>query len=258
MPQIVREGSKFKVQCSKFVFRFSFYSVFALGLFFYLAPTAHGNIYAYTDERGVFHFTNAPTNSRFQPWSGLKNILSPQSRELRAESRVSTLISQLSSLHKVDPSLVKAIIRVESNFNPNAISPKGAQGLMQLMPQKAEALDINNPFDPRQNIYGGVKHLRYLLDLFQGNVALALAAYNAGENAVLRYKTIPPFPETREYVKRVMSLYEPGGLHNSRDGRLEGKGSLEEGPQTNRVYSYIDEHGSIRYTNIPPIVKPGN
>lgn len=228
--------------------------IFFLGISFYLAIPAHGEIYVYTDERGVFHFTNAPTNSRFQPWSGLKNSGyqnspgGPFARE----------IVFASSHYKVDPSLVKAIIRVESNFNPYAISPKGAQGLMQLMPQKAEALDIANPFDPRQNIYGGVKHLRYLLDLFQGNLAFALAAYNAGENAVLRYKTIPPFSETREYVRRVLSLYEPGGLHNSRDGKSEGKGLPGKGPPTTRVYSYIDEHGSIRYTNIPPIVKPGN
>jgi soluble lytic murein transglycosylase-like protein len=107
----------------------------------------------------------------------------------------------------VDPSLVKAVIRAESDFDSNAISSRGAQGLMQLMPGTARDLNVANPFDPRQNIDGGVRYLRMILDLFNGNLPLSLAAYNAGPNLVKRYRRIPAIPETIEYVKRVLRYY---------------------------------------------------
>ena len=108
---------------------------------------------------------------------------------------------------QVDPKLVRAIICVESEYNPRALSPKGAMGLMQLEPGTARMLSVRNPYDARQNIEGGVAHLRHLLDTFEGNVNLSLAAYNAGENAVIRFNGIPPFDETRDYVQQVTALY---------------------------------------------------
>lgn len=123
------------------------------------------------------------------------------------------LIERVAAKHGVDPSLVKAVVKAESGFNPNAVSPTGAQGLMQLMPSTARALGVGDAFDPEQNVEGGVKYLRQQIDRF-GDVRLALAAYNAGPGAVARYHGVPPYRETRNYVNRVLSLqgaFEPGG-----------------------------------------------
>jgi soluble lytic murein transglycosylase-like protein len=115
------------------------------------------------------------------------------------------LIREISGRHRVEYALVKAVIKTESNFNPRAVSPKGARGLMQLMPATARLHNVRNMFSPRDNIEGGVKHLRMLLDYYRGNVSLALAAYNAGIGAVDRYgRRVPPYRETREYVPRVL------------------------------------------------------
>ena len=112
-------------------------------------------------------------------------------------------------LYAVDPSLIKAVIKTESNFDPNAVSSKGACGLMQLIPETAERFSVTDIFDPRQNIYGGTEYLSYLLSLFKGDTELALAGYNAGENAVIKYNNqIPPYKETQNYVKKVMKFWE--------------------------------------------------
>jgi|UniRef100_A0A7C3SKC8 hypothetical protein len=116
-------------------------------------------------------------------------------------------IQKYASLHGVDPSLVRAVMRHESGFNPRAVSPKGAQGLMQLMPGTADLMGVANPFDPEQNIAGGVGYLRYCLDRFNNDVALALAAYNAGPERVAKTGGIPPIPETQTYVQNVLSTY---------------------------------------------------
>lgn len=117
------------------------------------------------------------------------------------------LIDQLSERHGVEASLVRAVVRAESGFQPQALSRKGAQGLMQLMPATAARLMVENPFDPRSNLDGGIQYLRSLLDRYNGKLELALAAYNAGEAVVERFKGLPPFPETRQYVGRVLSFY---------------------------------------------------
>jgi hypothetical protein len=123
---------------------------------------------------------------------------------------VDAAIEQAAARHNVDPNLVRSVVKVESNFNPNAVSRKGAMGLMQLMPSTARSLNVSNPFDPAQNVDAGVRHLRNLLDAYGGNVSLSLAAYNAGSGAVARSAGVPHFRETQNYVRRITNLYNGG------------------------------------------------
>ena len=123
---------------------------------------------------------------------------------------IDAAIEQAAARHNVDPSLVRSVVKVESNFNPNAVSRKGAMGLMQLMPSTARSLNVANPFDPQQNVDAGVRHLRKLLDSYGGDVRLSLAAYNAGSGAVARSAGVPHFRETQNYVRRITNLYNGG------------------------------------------------
>jgi soluble lytic murein transglycosylase-like protein len=123
------------------------------------------------------------------------------------QKEISAAIDEAAARHNVDPNLVRAVIKVESNFNPNAVSRKGAMGLMQLMPQTARQLNVNNPFDPQQNVDAGVRHLKMLMESYGGDVNLSLAAYNAGAGAVARSAGVPHFAETQSYVKRITRLY---------------------------------------------------
>jgi len=123
---------------------------------------------------------------------------------------IDAAIDQAAARHNVDPSLVRSVVKVESNFNPNAVSRKGAMGLMQLMPSTARSLNVSNPFDPQQNVDAGVRHLRRLLDSYGGDVRLSLAAYNAGSGAVARSAGVPHFRETQNYVRRITNLYNGG------------------------------------------------
>jgi len=125
-----------------------------------------------------------------------------------APKRIVELVQKLAPEYRVHPNLALAVIQSESNFDPNARSPKNAQGLMQLIPETAERFNVRKPFDPEQNIRGGLAYLRWLLAYFQGKVALVAAGYNAGEGAVVRYRGIPPYPETRSYVQRILALYQ--------------------------------------------------
>jgi hypothetical protein len=174
-------------------------------------PVFADSIYRFVDKDGVIHFSNVPTDSRYRKVfddripDRIKSTGRPKGVTPQTFSRS---IAQTAGLHQLDPALVRAVIQTESAFDPRAESPKGAMGLMQLMPATALSLNVTNPYDPDQNISGGVRHLRYLIDRFGGDVRLALAAYNAGENRVLRDKRIPAITETREYVKRVMFFYK--------------------------------------------------
>jgi soluble lytic murein transglycosylase-like protein len=123
------------------------------------------------------------------------------------QKEISAAIDEAAARHNVDPNLVRAVIKVESNFNPNAVSRKGAMGLMQLMPQTARQLNVSNPFDPQQNVDAGVRHLKMLMESYGGDVNLSLAAYNAGAGAVARSAGVPHFAETQSYVKRITRLY---------------------------------------------------
>lgn len=127
-----------------------------------------------------------------------------------SQADIDTAIQQSAAKHNVDPNLVRAVIKVESNFNPNAVSRKGAMGLMQLMPQTARQLKVENPFDPEQNVDAGVRQLKQLMENYGGDVKLTLAAYNAGPGAVARSSGVPHFRETRNYVNRITQLYYSG------------------------------------------------
>jgi soluble lytic murein transglycosylase-like protein len=137
-------------------------------------------------------------------------IQNPDRKQAFTSQDVDAAIEQAAARHNVDPNLVRAVVKVESNFNPNAVSRKGAMGLMQLMPQTARQLNVSNPFDPEQNVDAGVRHLKQLMENYGGDVKLTLAAYNAGEGAVARSAGVPHFAETRNYVKRITQLYYGG------------------------------------------------
>ena len=136
-------------------------------------------------------------------------------RSAFTQAEVDAAIDQAAARHNVDPNLVRAVVKVESNFNPNAVSRKGAMGLMQLMPQTARQLNVQNAFDPAQNIDAGVRHLKQLMESYGGDIRLGLAAYNAGAGAVARSGGIPRYAETRNYVKRITDLYAGGGASAS-------------------------------------------
>ncbi len=166
------------------------------------------DIYRYEDNDGVVHFTDSPTDGRFKIF--LRDIR--KELKLRTSFRLTgnpeeyeSLINRYALEYAVDRSLVKAVIQAESGYNPNAVSRKGAQGLMQLMPKTAQHLKVADSFDPAQNIKGGVKYLRFLLDTCKGDETLALAAYNAGLTRVSQYGGVPPIAETRNYVDKVLS-----------------------------------------------------
>ena len=163
--------------------------------------TSRADIYSYTDKDGVVHFSNVPTET------GWKLIIKEKRFDPRS-IKYHPLISKISKKYKVDNSLIKAIIRAESNFNPKAVSKVGARGLMQLMPETAEELNVNDSFNPKENIEGGVKYFKYLLDRFKGELPLAIAAYHAGESTVRKYNGIPPYSSTKKYVKNVLKFFK--------------------------------------------------
>jgi hypothetical protein len=144
---------------------------------------------------------------RRDPETSTSNTSFLRSSKPFTEQDVEAAIQQAAARHNVDPNLVRSVIKVESNFNPNAVSRKGAMGLMQLMPSTARSLHVTNPFDPQQNVDAGVRHLKQLLESYGGNVKLSLAAYNAGAGAVARSAGVPRFAETQNYVRRITSLY---------------------------------------------------
>ena len=160
-------------------------------------------LYSYVDKNGVRRFSNVPTNPSYKPYQ--KEFSDPF--EIYLPDRYDHLIHRASKLNGVSFPLLKAVIKAESNFNPKAVSRAGAMGLMQIMPANLKNFNINKPFDPWQNIRGGSRYLKEMLARFDGQVSLALAAYNAGPHKVDQYNDIPPYPETRNYIKRVMKYY---------------------------------------------------
>ena len=189
--------------------RINFYPlVISFTFLFFLAPisSVHADIYRYIDENGVMHFTNTPT-SNVQEYKLYVKEKTAVSRRFYAPDKYDRYISDASRQTGVDSRLLKAMIKAESDFDPRAVSKKGAMGLMQIMPENFKMLDLQNPFDPRQNIRAGATYFQKLYERFNGKLALSLAAYNAGPTAVDRYKNIPPYKETQEYVRRVLRYY---------------------------------------------------
>ena len=185
-----------------------------------MAQPAVADIYMFKDEKGVVHFTNIPANDKryrlvrkeestsdyARAAGGMPRFVLPTAELIR---RYTPLIETAAKHHGVETALVHAVITAESGYNPMAVSRAGAQGIMQLMPGTARRFGVQNSFDPAQNISGGVKYLRELLTMFNGNKELAVAAYNAGENAVIRAgNRIPPYAETTHYVPKVLGLYK--------------------------------------------------
>jgi soluble lytic murein transglycosylase-like protein len=226
-------------------------AIFAALIVSLLPPVALADIYQYTDANGVLHFTNVTggkNHKRVSP--GPRQKIQPEACPVPQETTPSKntissanmpsayldIIQTACNRHGVDPALVHALVKVESDFNPYALSRKGAMGLMQLMPQTALDMNVQNSFSPNENVDGGVKYLRYLIDRYEGNLSLALAAYNSGETAVKKWGTIPPFKETQNYVQRVLKLYN-------------GKNKLHIPRYT--IYMGYTEDGSLIVTDTP-------
>lgn len=190
----------------------SFFFVALLALLFFHPLSASADIYRYIDEKGTIHFTNLPTDTRYKVYV---RSSSGYFRSTKYDCKIyDPVIREMATKYQVDCDLVRAVIKAESDFNPSAVSPKGAKGIMQLMPGTAEDMSVKNIFRPRDNIEGGVKYLRRLLNIFNNDLHLTVAAYNAGENAVIGCNyAIPPYDETQEYVRRVLSYLR--GYKNS-------------------------------------------
>jgi soluble lytic murein transglycosylase-like protein len=208
-----------------------------------LTASAEAQTFRLEAPDGTVHFTNAPTDPRYRRLGlvappGRAALPSRAPVATGSASRFDDFIRDAAARYGVPERLIRAVIRVESGFNPRAVSRKGARGLMQLMPETATRLGVRDSFDPSENIDGGVRHLRGLIDRL-GQLPLVLAAYNAGERAVASYRGIPPYPETRDYVTRVMELF-----NNTVEALPR--------PVPGTVYRTIGSDGAIVYTNIPP------
>jgi soluble lytic murein transglycosylase len=199
--------------------------IFSIFLSLCIIPPVCADIYKFVDSKGVVHFTNVNYEK------GYKKIFDePEDRE---QLDYKEIVREKASFYDVDPSIINALIEAESGWDPNAISEKGAMGLMQIMPETAIDLGLSNPFDPEQNIDAGIRYFRMLLKKFNGNVKLAVAAYNAGPSKVEEYGGVPSFSETRRFIKNV----------------LKGRTKAQSKPA--RIYRIVYEDGTVLYTNIP-------
>jgi Transglycosylase SLT domain len=178
-------------------------AIVGIGSLAFTVPTTTAEIYQLIGPNGSISLTNVPSDPRYRKIE----IESSRLHATLSERELEPVIRRHSSQHQLHPALIRAVIKAESNFDPRAVSRAGAIGLMQLMPQTAVRLDVRDMYDPDDNVGGGTKYLRQLLDRFHGNLPLALAAYNAGENAVDHYQALPPFDETRQYVQKVLRYY---------------------------------------------------
>lgn len=171
---------------------------------FIVTTSAYADIYMYIDQKGVCHFTNTPTSGKYRLYMRETVFKPAPPRNIGQYDRV---ITEAANSNGLSPHLLKALIHVESYFDPRAVSKKGALGLTQIMPANLELLNVRDPFNPKDNIMGGARYLKSMMNRFGGRLNLALAAYNAGPTAVERYKDIPPFRETRNYVEKVLKYF---------------------------------------------------
>ena len=203
-----------------------------------VAAPAAAETFQFIGPDGTVHFTNAPSDPRYRRMTGVSGTAQGFFRvpETVSAPSLTEMIRTAAQRHGVPEPLVSAVIRVESGFNSRAVSRKGARGLMQLMPETATILGVRDSFDPMENIDGGVRHLRGLLERFSNNLPLVLAAYNAGEGAVNTHGGIPPYPETQAYVGRILSIL----------------GGESFAGMSSSTYRYVESDGAVVYTNIPP------
>ncbi|MBF0327573.1 MAG: lytic transglycosylase domain-containing protein [Nitrospirae bacterium] len=209
--------------------------------------TVSGEIFKYQSDEGVAYFTNAAVGNKDRPAAGESKSsavrINPKQYAALNKSFFHDIAEEKAREHNIDPELVKAVIKAESNWNPVAVSRKGARGLMQLMPSTAADLGVLNSFNPEENIDGGIRYLKYLLERFNGNLMLALAAYNAGPNLVDRIKSVPAIPETVSYVRRIIRDYSGSG-YGSRSAMTAVKGSNGD-----RIHKIVNKDGTILLTN---------
>jgi soluble lytic murein transglycosylase-like protein len=178
----------------------------AVALNGFVVSTAMADVYAFKDKNGVVTFTNVPNHPGFR--RVFRDAGRPATSNGAVDSDYDGYIQNASGRYNIDPDLIRAVIKAESDFKVSARSNKGAMGLMQLMPDTARLHNVNDAYNPGENVEGGARHLRMLLDRYQGDLELSLAAYNAGSAAVEKHRGIPPFPETKEYVRRVLRFYD--------------------------------------------------
>jgi soluble lytic murein transglycosylase-like protein len=200
------------------------------------AGCASAQLAFYVDESGRRVYINGETTPAPVVKASLKSA--PSKILPISDPKIEDVIQQMASRHGVDPNLIKAIIKTESNNNPRAVSSKGARGLMQLMPPTARDLGVVNSLDPAQNVDGGVRYLKQLMTQYGGNLELSLAAYNAGPGAVERHGGVPPYRETQAYVKKIGNLY----------GSLRAQTETPD-PHRSSIVRYVEEDGRVVYTN---------
>ena len=207
------------------------------------APEARADILKFVDEEGVLHFTDRGATGKYEVFMRTRaHAPLPSSIMYGANRRLyMPLVNAAAAQHGVDAEFIACVIEAESGFNPAAVSRAGARGLMQLMPSTAMQYRVDNPFDPGSNILGGTRHLKALLRKYRGNMRLALAAYNAGVEAVTKYNGIPPFRETREYVAKILQRYNKSAALS--DGLAVSK--------RKKIYRYIANDGTLLITDTP-------
>jgi hypothetical protein len=215
-------------------------------------PTqAEDKIQAFISPDGNVVFTNLVDNAPMPVGPMLTQTTDVLATEMPAPLR--TLVDTIANTHGVDPGLVRAVMKTESNFNRWAVSEKGALGLMQLIPETGRRYGVRDFFDPQQNVDGGVRYLKFLLGKFNGNIDLSLAAYNAGENLVAKLGRIPPIPETTNYVRKVRAIYKrkspPTVAPAIMAAAMSGETEKNETPQ---IFRRVDEYGVTHYSNIEP------
>jgi soluble lytic murein transglycosylase-like protein len=202
---------------------------------------AEDKIQAFVSSNGRVVFTNLVDNAP----APITPVLPVTTDVLASEmpAPLKALVDNIATTHGVDPALVRAVMKTESNFNRYAVSPKGALGLMQLIPTTGRRYGVRDFFDPQQNVEGGVRYLKFLLEKFKGNLDLSLAAYNAGENLVERLGRIPPIPETTNYVRKIRAIYKKA------PSKAQPVMIADETP---RIYRSTDESGIVTFSNLGP------
>ncbi len=232
---------------SMYNFLHSFRVVWLGGFLLFTASlsTAHADqIVVLVDGQGRKIFVNTGESVGRVDWMTRSFRPNPSTTSYTAPpAEIETLVEQAADRFQVDPNLVKAVIRAESGFDAKAVSNKGAMGLMQLIPATAQRFGVANPFDPKQNIEGGVTYLKYLLDLFGGDLNLSLAAYNAGEHAVQHSGGVPAIAETQNYVRKVTSFYQGGNAPAST------RDTTSKEPPRVPITRSVDEYGVVHFTN---------